>query len=774
MGLFFTTLLGWGAAVIKFFGGGDPDEPDINLSTSSDYHMCAADFDGSSEYYLNSTAQSIGIANSWSIAVWVNVDTTSGAEEIVEINDEASNNNRILFRKSSTASNWEILIADSSGTTIKNYRWSGLMTSGIWYHIVFTWNGTDLTFYWNGVVKAATTSVTDGSGTMTDTSRKVAVGVNTAAASNHLDGKIHSIAIWDTVLDNDAIKTIFNRGAMGMTLLDYNFGNYDTKADLQHWWRLGYDTSDLGADYGFASTLIDIDTNSSGITFIDHLPIVPAGFVLGLEANSVGGFPSEYLFDNTGLTLGVGNSYTMACWVAFVGAPTTTTQIIQDINDQTTDLRNGIRLYSDGANSGKLAFQVGDDNGTPNTQSIVSTNGPPSTFEWVHIVGVKDGTTSIKVYVNGVLEGTETTSVPTTTDAGSRAVGVANRAVDMSAAQSFDGYWAEGALWSSALTANEIQTLYNSGNPFNMDLTADFRDYVSSANLVEWWTGADPAQTGETGSDYVRTRTGSVDLSANASGLTHAGDLVDTGPYTTQINFDGGGSEVMEDTTEASVGIANAWTINFWASPTAAGSTFETVFDLRPDTSSNNLVQIGLDKARVNDSLGCAIADGSGTTIKNYRWDAAASGAGEWHMYTVTWNGTSLRGYRNATEDASPVALTDGSGSQSDGSRKVTIGDSELKTTGFNGRVTAVAVWDEVISDAELEQIWVSGMGVSLTKNFNAYTSSANLVHYWPLGYDADDFGDDLGSSARDLTETGITNQDDRQGIAFEWNNSYD
>jgi hypothetical protein len=639
---------------------------------------------------------------------------------------------------------------------------------GEWAHIVFSVNSSDvLKGYWNGVLQTTDATAT---GSMTDTNRQVSIGARINGTMD-FTGAINHVAIWNTQLSDDAVKDIYNRGAPHLVDLTKNVGsNYTAAANLQHWWRLGYDMSDLGKDYG-NGTAIDVDTNSVGIDNTNITPTVPGGASIDFDGNTQGSAPVEYVFDDTGRTVGVGASYSMACWFMNHNASSANNEIICDIQDKTTSNFNRILIY-DRSTSAITAF-VSDGSGN---SAIADSGIAVRAGEWHHAVLVKNGTTSLKLYLNGEEVAEDTTSVPTTTDASNRSMAWGSNAQDPTATQAFDGAVAESALWSSALSAAEVRTLFNGGNPYCLDLEQDFRDYASSANLVEWQVAMDPARTGETGGNIVRTRVGSFDLELNDSGITHADDHLHRGPNGTQIELDGS-ADRLEDRTDAAVGIANAWTICFWVSPNNAATAFETVFDARPDASNLSIIQIGLAGTRVGDTLACALADSAGTTFKNYRWDAATSAADTWSFYTVTWNGTSLRGYKDAVEDASPVLLTDTTGTMADDNRMITLGDSELNTTPADVRIALCAAWDEVISDTEIQQVFNMGLGASLTSDYNAYASSANLIHQWRPGAfnESANWGKDLSddADARDLTATSIGSAR-REPIQFEHANSYD
>jgi hypothetical protein len=767
----------FGAAAASFIfrkGFGVPDREADNIGTSNTHHMTAASVN-TDEYFANTTAASQDIANEFTISMWCRTDTVSGTDNLLNISPASpTTTNRIVVQR--VSANLSIFLYNSSGTLFKNYVYNSRFSANRWTNITFSWDGTNLLAWVQGEQVTADTTPTDNAGTMTDTNRGVWFGARNTGA-DPWSGDLHSMAIWSVELTDNQVKDVFGRGAFGFIDLSGPVGaNYTTTeaTALQHWWRLGYTMSDVGKDYG-NGTAMDIDTNAANIGTADFVPVVTAGAVLNFSGNTPGSAPVEYLLDDTGRTMGAGASYTFACWAYPLNDGSANNQVIFDVQDQTTANYNRMLLYSKSGASvtGALTALVSD--GSANT-AFAEAPFAMQSREWYHIVAVKNGTTSLKLYINGEEVAEDTTSIPTTTDASGRSMAWAANAQDPTATQAFDGRIAESAVWSTALSAAEVRSLYNGGCASVLDLTQNFRDYASAGTLIEYHIACDPARSGETGSDYIRTVRGSMDLSANASGVTYSADLTTRGPGTTHIHFDGS-ADRLEERTDAAVGIADNWTICFWAAQDSAPTAFETVFDARPDASSVNAIQIGFDGARASDPLGVAIVDNAGTTIYNYRYDALLPTTDAWAFWTVTWNGTTLRGYKDAIEDAAPASLGGSGGTQADGNRIITLANSELATTPYDGRIALVAVWDEVISDAELLQLFNMGMNISYTSDYNDYVSSANLIHQWRPGWhnESAQWGEDLSDDvdARDLDATSLTSTE-REGSGFVWADAED
>lgn len=114
---------------------------------------------------------------------------------------------------------------------------------------------------------------------------------------------------------------------------------------------------------------------------------------------------------------------------------------------------------------------------------------------WHHAVAVVTATTQ-KIYVDGVLETTTTNAYSAGTSFSHFALAKRANAPQ----RFFNGNIDEVAIWDSALTANEVKSIYNNGKP--VDLSGQPELYSSANNLVAWWRmGDNDSGTGSTVTD---------------------------------------------------------------------------------------------------------------------------------------------------------------------------------------------------------------------------------------------------------------------------------
>jgi len=103
--------------------------------------------------------------------------------------------------------------------------------------------------------------------------------------------------------------------------------------------------------------------------------------------------------------------------------------------------------------------------------------------EWTHIVIVLSGSSSGAIYINGTPE----SSLVNNSIANNISFQVIGSRADSD--MFFDGNIDEFAIWDTALDADAVTAIYNSGTPTN--LTIDSGNYDNSSNLQGYWRMGD-------------------------------------------------------------------------------------------------------------------------------------------------------------------------------------------------------------------------------------------------------------------------------------------
>lgn len=224
-------------------------------------HEKSIDFDGVNESMRNLSLSDLGVANAWSLMIWLkptDTEFTVNSTIFRPVSDgDAFNAIELDHRGDLAGDPFSVALSDSSAVYFKVYRYNNLLVGAIWQQIVVTWNGTTLQLYKNASTVSPSSTPTDNTGTMTNTNRDIYIAAQAGGA--RWNGRMHSIALWSTALTAGNVTSIYNGGDGSSFDLSTIQGS-----SLQHWWKLGK-AGDIGGDDGIG-TAIDVNINSENIT----------------------------------------------------------------------------------------------------------------------------------------------------------------------------------------------------------------------------------------------------------------------------------------------------------------------------------------------------------------------------------------------------------------------------------------------------------------------------------------------------------------------------
>jgi len=125
-------------------------------------------------------------------------------------------------------------------------------------------------------------------------------------------------------------------------------------------------------------------------------------------------------------------------------------------------------------------------NGGTNTMTLTSSTAV-SENAWHHVVVTcdrSDGSTGLKVYVDGDPDGSSAASTTTLTNSGDVQFGLYTTNL-FSESKFLD----EVAMWDTVLSSTAVTALYNDGVPTNLSVTDG--DYAAQGDLLGWWRMGD-------------------------------------------------------------------------------------------------------------------------------------------------------------------------------------------------------------------------------------------------------------------------------------------
>jgi hypothetical protein len=162
--------------------------------------------------------------NKVTVVLWVSIDTSQQWIHIIE-NGVVENTWHGGFRLE-VGGEGVTYIAIGDSSAYKDNAGNGILTGwkyNKWYHLGFTYDGETASHYHNGDETHTFNSnldITKGVGTLIFGSMQ--------GTQRFLDGRIDDVAIFNAVLNKDDIKTIMNKGLLGITAAVFPLGKLAT------------------------------------------------------------------------------------------------------------------------------------------------------------------------------------------------------------------------------------------------------------------------------------------------------------------------------------------------------------------------------------------------------------------------------------------------------------------------------------------------------------------------------------------------------------------
>ncbi|MBR9676849.1 hypothetical protein GOV04_01805, partial [Candidatus Woesearchaeota archaeon] len=329
-----------------------------------------------------------------------------------------------------------------------------------WHHLVGTWNNNtgELRFYLDGVLKDtdsyAASSIFDGSANL-------AIGTssdNNGSSSGTVDdyrGTIDEVAIYNRTLSDIEIKTLYYKGSYKLlyqnenlangTEINYNLTSMPLSVDKNMVLLMHFDNdSSKGENDTFVYDWTGLESNGtcSGVT----CPNITQGR-FG-KAYNYSSSSSTYFVVKNNSNINLNGNITVATWYypMSVGSG--------ELDHVVSKWGSyALRLGSSSSAYPGFIFSLWD-----SSEINAYTGTEPSMNQWYHVVGTYDGS-AMKLYVNGVLEDTNTTPDGLTSyDTSNLYLGEYEGGQTTYRA---NGLIDEVAIWNRSLNASEIAAMYS-------------------------------------------------------------------------------------------------------------------------------------------------------------------------------------------------------------------------------------------------------------------------------------------------------------------------
>lgn len=356
-------------------------------------------------------------------------------------------------------------------------------------------------------------------------------------------------------------------------------------------------------------------------------------------------------------------------------------------------------LFSDSTGHPKMCISsTGSDSDCVTGRSVLSAS------TWYHVAGAYNADAkTLSVYVNGLLDGTKTTTLTAMFDSTSsfRVAGTQTSTV----ANSFIGSMDEVKIYSSALTLAELKIDMNAGSAMALGgvLGTQNNEGVDGAAPVGWWKFDD------------NTGTSAVDFSGNANtGTLTNTPLWKVGKIGSALSFNGTNQWVDLGNANTSLRSTGDDTLEAWVYLDPTFSADGDVF-IRHDGGSWGVRAFIRTADR---KIQYSIVTTSPGVVQTDLVSNTAIPLGSWHHITCVWlNGVSMNIYIDGALDKTTAKT--GTTVRISSTTSSVIGAKDVATTPsllFNGLIDDVRFYDYARSNSQIAYDYNRGAPVAWYK----------------------------------------------------------
>ncbi len=440
--------------------------------------------DGDSDYAEAIDHASLDQLSQASFEAWIYPDTTHSGGILRK---ETS----YLFRTDSTNALLCRFYLDAAWSTA---TYSSLTTTpGQWNHIACTWDGSTVRYYVNGIEDSTTIAA---SGTMADNANTLRIGIN--YISSYFDGQIDELRISNIARTPEEIKASASRRPYST----YTSPVIDLTDDVLSWNSLSWDewgvstgdgetvysSTDLVAQWNFNETSGITANNDAEGTSCGGTPADCDGTLSGFDstasqdadpdsswtANNRRWGAGALQFDNIDSYVNIGDIATVdsatalsAC--AWVKHRTTSDDdhIISKIDNVNWDGFMFLRDETGQETSRTDIYKIWiGDNADADVAYIESTTNSGNNYDWNHVcfTYTANAASGLRLYVNGIEDPFSPASTVGISSIDSGSYNLVIGRYDPTGDNYFSGTMDVPQLYSRALPAHEIMSLYNASN----------------------------------------------------------------------------------------------------------------------------------------------------------------------------------------------------------------------------------------------------------------------------------------------------------------------
>lgn len=538
------------------------------------------------------------------------------------------------------------------------------LSTGVWYHVVATYDGTRFRLYIDNVEQGSGAVGTPGY-----QPHRWVVGQSYGGASpvRYFNGVIDELYLWDTYLSPTSIDELY-RGGHGWFVSEVGFTE-----------GLAYQHRDMVSAWKFEDQGRVLDSLGDGLgsPYGGIIYRVPGKDGYGIKLNGSDGHIElePEIFDN----------FSISCWICTSdvdyggGKGWFHGKGILDGKREREARDFGLTL-----SEGKLAFGTGTSSPVAPSVNTLRSRSLINTGEWVHLVVTRDRRHGDKkIYINGLLESETSASISSLDEVQKLVIGAVG---DKRPGSFLNFYIDELYFWGYPLSPNLVRSLYNNGRG---------RFYLKGSNS---WTGLVTASNSslrlvyrlsDTSSPLVES-VGTPGVTATYNGALYS----QPGRYGMALGFDGLDDQIqILDSLDPT-----QYTWSFWVKPLAWSTQILRRSDNGTGVSQNLYITS-------SGRFAHTVFDGSTRTITG----TTVVKLGRWYHVVVSYaQNLNMRLYVDGVEEASG---TTGSPLWTGGDRYF-IGNGSTGNGGyFLGTIDEAYYWTSQLSPLTVMDLFNMGTG---------------------------------------------------------------
>ena len=389
------------------------------------------------------------VSTGLTISAWIKLNTVSGQQAIVSKWAAAQATDQFLFMMNG---NKTTIAVGQPSASASGYSGSVSLTTGVWYHVVATWDNTGLhQTYVNGVLDVNVTSTTFT--TINNTSTTSMYIGSQLGNARFFNGNIDDVQIFNRKLSSTEINTLYSapNPIVNNLVAKYSFDNANIKDDVGTIDGASTSAAFTTDRFGNTNSAFDVVANTSKVHFYDSFD----GFI----ANATGKFSQAFWVNFNQIT----NAYQMI--------------ISKSADAGCTQNQREYLLRLNASNKLEITSYSSLAAGS---YMILSGTSTLTANQWYHVVLTYDASVSTgggadkyRLYLDGISETLSNTSsigsgMGTGILDGSACIGIGHQIMpngsSCSTTQSMNGKFDDYHVYNTVISQSTIDSLHNVTN----------------------------------------------------------------------------------------------------------------------------------------------------------------------------------------------------------------------------------------------------------------------------------------------------------------------